>query len=373
MKKLCLESIGDEGVLEGVRVLAARSNEITAELLAYLGEVEARGLHLGQACSSLFAFCVERLHMSESAAGKRITAARVARRFPVVLEMIARGDIHLTAVNMLAAHLTEENHTLLLARARHRSKREVERLVAEIAPRPDLPSRVVALPQLTPAQEVHAPERVAPAPPRAARPAMVAPLSPRRFEIRVTVDQETHDALRRLQDLAHQPSDRDPALIVSRALQLLLERRLAKKAAVTERPRVAKAPEKRSRDIPAAVRRAVWQRDKGQCAFVDDQGRRCRSTRALEFHHIHNWGRGAEHDPGEIELRCRSHNQYQAVLDYGAAFMARKRRGSRAEEPRPRWRHGAGASERWSDAVGVSEGGFPECSRREAARCQRRE
>ena len=110
MDELCLKSMADDRLLEGVAVLARRSNELTAELLAYLGEVDARGLHLGEACSSLFAFCVERLHMSESAAGKRITAARFARRFPLVLEMIGRGEIHLTAVNMLAAHLTEENH-----------------------------------------------------------------------------------------------------------------------------------------------------------------------------------------------------------------------------------------------------------------------
>ena len=66
--------------------------------------------------------------------------------------------------------LTEENHRGLLARARHGSKREIERLVAEIAPKPDAPSRVVALPspvapadpEVVRAQEVHAPERVAP-------------------------------------------------------------------------------------------------------------------------------------------------------------------------------------------------------------------
>ena len=157
MDELCLKSMVDDRLLERVEVLARRSNETTAELLAYLGEVEERGLHLGQACSSLFAFCVERLHMSESAAGKRITAARVGRRFPVVLEMIARGEIHLTTINMLAAHLTEANHAELLQRARHRSKRDIEKLVAELAPRPDLPSRVVALPQPAAAQEVHAP------------------------------------------------------------------------------------------------------------------------------------------------------------------------------------------------------------------------
>jgi hypothetical protein len=175
----------------------------------------------------------------------------------IVLDMIASGEIHLAAVNLLAAHLTEQNHVELLGRARHRSKREVEKLVAEIAPRPDVRSRVVALPRRSVAAtvvepaaasraatvvepaaasraatvvepaaasraatalEVHAPGRAA---------ALVAPLSPRRYQTRITVDEETHSTLLRLQDLlSHQVPDRDPAVIISRALDLLLDRTL---------------------------------------------------------------------------------------------------------------------------------------------------
>jgi len=149
MVRVCFDGIDDDRVLDGIQQVVRRSNEITAELLAYLMAVERRRLHLREACSSLFAFCVERLHLSESAAGNRITAMRTAQRFPLAFELIARGDIHLTALNMLAAHLTEENHVEVLARARHRSKREIEALVAEVAPRPDLPSRVAAVPQRT--------------------------------------------------------------------------------------------------------------------------------------------------------------------------------------------------------------------------------
>jgi 5-methylcytosine-specific restriction endonuclease McrA len=343
MERACLEKLPDDRVLERVHALVARSNELTAELLAYMAEAERRGLHLREATGSFFAYCVERLHMSEAAAGKRITAARTARRFPLALEMIARGEIHLSGLNLLAPHLSEENHAELLARARHLSKRAIEKLVAEIAPRPDLPSRVVALPrrvqpeQAEPAAaaaqgtaESHAPGRAASA--VAPAPALVAPLSPRRYQIRVTVDEATHAALCQLQDLhSHQVPDRDPAVIISLALDLLLERTLARKTGATERPRAQKPPANRTRHIPAAVRRQVWQRDGGQCAFVDGEGRRCSSTRFLEFHHVKNWARGAKHEVGQIELRCRGHNQYQAVLDYGADFIAR-RRG--AEEPR---------------------------------------
>jgi hypothetical protein len=352
MDELRLDGLSDERVLEGVEVLVRRSNETTAELLAYLAEVDGRQLYLREACGSLFAYCVERLHMSEAAAWKRITAARTGRRFPVVLEMIARGELHLCGVTLLAPHLKEANYAAVLAQARHLSKRAIEKLVAEIAPRPDSPSRVAALPRRVPevaaaamaedAHDVHAPGRVdsAPAPgvarESAGKLAQIAPLAPRRYRIHVTVDEETHATLCQLQDLlSHQIPDRAPAAIIARALAHELERTLARKTGATERPRAAKAPARRTRHIPAAVRREVWTRDGARCAFTDDDGRRCSSTRFLEYHHVHNWARGAEHDPAEIELRCRAHNQYQAVLDYGAAFIAARRRAapSRAEEP----------------------------------------
>ena len=335
MKELRLDGMSDERVLERVEVLVRRSNETTAELLAYLAEVDSRGLHLGEACGSLFAYCVERLHMSEAAAGKRITAARTARRFPVLLAMISRGEMHLCGVTLLAPHLKEENHAELLARARHRSKRAIEKLVAEFAPRPDVSSRVAELPvRLDHAQEVHAPGRVDES---AGSPAVVAPLAPRRYQIRITVDEETHAVLCQLQDLlSHKIPDRDPAAIISRALTHELERTLARKTGATARPRPRKAPVRRSRHIPAAVRRAVWQRDGARCAFIDDEGRRCSSTRFLQYHHVGNWARGAAHDPPEIELRCSAHNQYQADLDYGAAFMAAKRQAARSRAGEPR-------------------------------------
>ena len=136
----------DEVLVREVAVVVGTSNRLTARLLVYLAEVERRDLHLKEGCSSLFSYCVERLGMAEGAAYKRVWAARVGRQFPPVLEMIARGEIHLTGVHLLARHFTEENHVELLGRAAGKTKREIERLVAEVAPRPDVPCRVAALP-----------------------------------------------------------------------------------------------------------------------------------------------------------------------------------------------------------------------------------
>ena len=86
--------------------------------------------------------------------------------------------------------------------------------------------------------------------------------------------------------------------------------------------------------MPAAVRRAVRKRDGNQCGFVDKNGRRCTERRHLEFHHHDPFGRGGDHDPAKISLRCRAHNAYLAEREYGMEVMQRYRRnGDRVSEP----------------------------------------
>src|SRR6187399_1889365 len=103
------------------------------------------GIHRERACSSLYTYCVYELRMSEDEAQRRCRAARLVRQFPILLEMLAEASLHLTGILLLGPHLTDENCAELLARARFRTKREIERLVAEIAPCPDVPSRIVPL------------------------------------------------------------------------------------------------------------------------------------------------------------------------------------------------------------------------------------
>jgi hypothetical protein len=140
-----LDHVSDESLHAEVKTLAGRHNVLTADLLAHLAEVEARGIHRERACSSLYAYCLYELRFSEDEAQRRARAARAAREFPVLFEMLADGAIHLTGLLLLAPYLTRSNHGELLARARFRTKREIERLIAEVAPRPDVPARVEPL------------------------------------------------------------------------------------------------------------------------------------------------------------------------------------------------------------------------------------
>jgi hypothetical protein len=162
-----------------------------------------------------------------------------------------------------------------------------------------------------------------------------------------TARPETHAKLVEARALLrHQIPDGDLAKLFDRALDALLRdarrTKFAEKASASE----VRGPETHcgpaSRHIPAAIKRTVWKRDQGRCTFVARDGRRCGSRESLEFHHARPFARSRRHRAEEITLRCRAHNRYAAVLDYGAEHMARFRRSSDAATgTRP------GASSRW--------------------------
>ena len=141
---------------------------------------------------------------------------------------------------------------------------------------------------------------------------IVAPLAPERYKVQFTVPRGTHDKLRRAQDLLrHSIPDGDLAAIFDRALTLLLSDLEPAKRAATARPRVSRSATSGSRHIPAGVRREVWKRDGGRCAFVGTQGR-CTERGFLEFHHVEPYAVGGLAVVQNIELRCRAHNLHEA-------------------------------------------------------------
>src|SRR5215472_2732176 len=147
---MILEDLSNEQLLSGLHALVVQGRTVLARLLVYLGEVEDRRLDLESACSSLFDFCVRRLGMGDDEACRRVAGARLVRRFPMALTMIERGELHLTGLLLLREHLTDHNHEELLRVASGKTKSEVQSLVAERFPRPDVPSRIHTLPSVTP-------------------------------------------------------------------------------------------------------------------------------------------------------------------------------------------------------------------------------
>jgi hypothetical protein len=358
MRAYRLESLSDAELLRALSKVVADERSATATVLAHIGEVESRRLYAPAGYSSMFAYCVEELHLSEFAALKRIRAARAARKFPEIYTALTEGRVHLSAVVLIGRRLTRNNVHELLAAATHKTKAEIELLLAQRFPRRDLPTTLRPLSAPEPSSQAALPsveasqvpsdsrpandaEQLAPGPVVLGRPnssgsqsapvqtpgdfTRMQPLAPERFGLQVTISKSTHDKLRLAQELlSHAVPSGDVATILDRALDALISQLEKRKHAATEKPRSVSKDSSNKRHVPAEVKRAVWKRDGAQCTFVNDAGQRCSARKFLEYDHIEPVARGGQATLDGIRLRCRAHNYYAAEQALGVGFMARK-------------------------------------------------
>ena len=374
-----LTNVPDDDLLRRASELVHQGRSVDADLVAHIGEIEVRRLYAREAASSMFDYCRQVLGLRENEAYLRITVARASREHPVLLEMLRDGRLHLSGIARLAPHLTRANREAILNRAAGMSHRQVRELVSKLEPKPHISPTIRKLPDRS------APRGVAPAPlgaPRVescalnidpvsallgplglsedppapasapTRSAVIEPVGPSRFRVRFDVDAELRDKFERLQALMRSSvPDGDLVRLIDIAVTEKLERIEAKRFGKTKKPRKGLAETDTTpstRHVPAAVRRAVHDRDGGQCTYRDKHGRRCSKRDDIEFHHKDPFGRGGDHSPGNLTLMCEPHNALLAELDYGKEVMARFRASaSRATVPvdvygapiavRPRW------------------------------------
>jgi hypothetical protein len=359
-----LKDRSDQELLEGAWAALTRECEDVAVVIAHLAEIDKRKLFPEEGCGSLKSYCMEVLHLSEDQAYSRIAVARLAQKFPVILEILADGLVHLTAVHRLGPSLTQENHLAVLEEATCKSMAKVEEMVARLRPQPPVPSRIRKLNGVgqKPGESglFVSDESSAGGPDRDVqeeyvgqsrhRRSAVSPLAPDLYDVHFTADKETVDALKLLQELlSHQVPSCDPAIIIKDSLlirlQLVQRQRFGKgkrqrrgsptaggagSAPSTEGASVDDAAGKEtagdtlSRHIPSEVKQAVWERDQGRCAFVAQNGRWCSERRWIEFHHIIPFAWRGESTVENIELRCRTHNAYEGELIFGKVIRKSK-------------------------------------------------
>jgi HNH endonuclease len=332
------QGISDDELEASLSGLLGAGARVEARIVAHLAEVEARRLHLLAGYSSLYDYCRKRLALSDYEAFLRIAAARVAREYPIVFEMLDRRELHLTAICEVREFLTAENHRELFEAVSGRTKLQIREVLAQRFPQADAPASLKKLPALE-------------------------PLSPGRYRLQLTLNAEQKEKLELARDLlSHANSGGDLAVVVERALDELIARlekrrfgraqlRPAQDGPDETRARdwpVAPASETHAREVPAAAsrardrkaerqrkhianetRRELLARDGVCCAFVGNDGQRCDARAFLQFHHRHAWARGGSDSADNLELLCRGHNRLLAERDFGrlhieAAITARK-------------------------------------------------
>ncbi|HKO52386.1 MAG TPA: HNH endonuclease signature motif containing protein [Polyangiaceae bacterium] len=270
-----LRSLSDNDLLAGLARVVERRNQITAEFLAHLAELDERQLFLDLGFSSLFEYCVEALGLCESTAGRHIAAARVCRNHPQVFGLVASGALHASGLSLLRKHLTRENARELFELCQRMSARKVEELLAARFPRPDVRDLVRRLPaQAGLTLDVESASRKMPtenlphepslglgqtslearpreplaasAPAQGQKAGRLEPLSAGRYGVHFTADGEFRELLERVRGLAgHRLPSGDLMTLFKRGLEAY-ERELSKQRfALGRKPR-------RSRGAPSA-------------------------------------------------------------------------------------------------------------------------
>lgn len=332
-------ALSNEELVARLRVLNSDTNRLLANQLLLLGEIEARELYRKASCSSMTAFCITTLNLSEGATSRRLVAARAVRRFPSILKRVENGEIHLTALALVSSVLTETNVDAIIADIIGKTTREVEHLVACLMPKGDVPTTVREVEVDSVTGEITN--------------VRAKPLSAKTFRLQLTMTKEAMDKLDRLVDLTrHRNPSGDYGVILEEAIDRELQRVEKQRLAQTDRPRKTTKPAK---DRPSrATVREVWARDEEKCTYVDENGKRCCARAFLEIDHIDPASLDGSHDAANLRLLCRAHNQLVAEERFGKEYVERKKAEARRGKKKA---PSEGISERAANSAAEGGGG----------------
>jgi hypothetical protein len=358
---------------DALAALLRKEQHAMADFLVALADFDRRRGWEVLGHASLFAFINSELRLTPAPTYWRVEAARLLQRFPDLVEPLRRGQLCLTTIGELAKVLTEENSDAVLPRFLGISSREAKEIVAELQPRPTPPMRTVirilapgrtseaalaaipapalsvsvtqayppdvSAPADTDSGSLWAPkvELAAPAPSLVApRRDDVDPLNAHLSRLSTTVSRRFLHKLKSARaGLGHAIPGATTEQVLEAALDLLLEKQARARGQVKRPRKVAPTPTStptepppHRRDghreaIPAAVKRAVWERDGGRCSWPLDGGGRCGSTHRLELDHVVPRARGGEPTLDNLRLLCIAHNRLAAKQVFGARCMER--------------------------------------------------
>jgi len=287
-----------------------------AELIRYLCEVDRRKLYLELGYPSLFAYCCKALKYSESAAYRRIAAARVYRDNPEVYHKLIGGELTLCAVAELAKVISPKNKEELFSKVEGKSKQEVQSVVAEYRAPETVSKRQESV-------RVRQIER-SPVPLLKSQAQSAEQPHAKSYTVTIELSEEEMELVQEAQTILSTAKVKETLLKSARkvvqhqkSLRAKREHRVASKGIVRKSLPPVEADNGRSRYIPADVRYVVDKRDGGRCSYVAPDGTKCCETKNLEFDHRVPFALGGKSDANNLRLLCRAHNKLAAEQVFG--------------------------------------------------------
>jgi 5-methylcytosine-specific restriction endonuclease McrA len=325
--------MSDDALLNSLKEGFRKERREQVEGLRRLAEVDRRGLWKKSA-RSLNEFCCKELGLSESSAWKRIQVCHLGVRLPYALELLEKNKITLTNLSILSPCLTAENAKQVLEEASGLGRFAVEAIKARFLPRPEPRDSFTPLSSRTPRASSSAPEP-SPSPTKetSGEPAAAACSEPpeipiTRVRISFVADESLVQSMNKVKALlGHKFPNARLEDIEAEVYRFYLEAHDPERKKTKATTRIPMKSAKHTRYIPVEVKKEVWRRDEGRCAYRYENGDRCTSTYALEIDHILPFSQGGRSDKvEELRLACFLHNQMEAERIFGKHLMDKFRK-----------------------------------------------
>ncbi|MDC0359020.1 HNH endonuclease [Oligoflexia bacterium] len=343
MKKLTvIRKLSDANLIQNLEVLVKKENELVADILLHLMEVDKRESYLALGYGSLFSYCVQGpLSYSEPAANRRISSARVLNRFPELYDLLLKQEVSLTTLSLVSGVITEQNKSSIIEQIKGKSRREVELVIATL--RPKKPVRDSIKPVAVPVQKsnpVGLFEKTDSTEEKGSgehnqldgafsgegesAPSTGTSECSQKYELRFAVSSDVMDKYREVQSLlsGKYPMGANMEAVLSEVLECYLEKKSPDRRAKRREKRVAivqKPIRQDNRYVPQGIKDKVYVRDDFRCTYVSPSGVRCSCKWHLQIHHKNPFAKNGEHALENLALLCQKHNLYEAKREFGTA------------------------------------------------------
>ena len=332
-----ISDLKDKELIEKFGVLVKEEKEATASVVTHLAEIDRRKLYALEGYSSLFSYCVEKYHYSESEAFLRIQACRLSQSFPEVLKFLEEGKLTLTALKMISPYVTQENKNMFFERVQHKTKRELELLLAELFPQEEeVIDTIRHLPQSSETQTAQNLTRSGTSTLSKIRAkGIIKPMTAQRVKIELSASESLAKKIQRAKELLrHKYPEGKLEDILNEALELLLnkkdpQRKIQKKELAKEEVSQKESQTSlkmysslsdtgiKTRYVPEKIKQDIYKRDEGKCSYISPNGKPCGERNFLELDHVQPWALGGKSSEDNLQLLCRTHNQWRSEKTFG--------------------------------------------------------
>jgi hypothetical protein len=301
-----LRTLSDGALLDRTSELARDERKITLEILHHLHEIERRKLFAELGYPSLFEYCVKHLGYNEVSAQRRIASMRLLRVIPELAEQVQQGKLTISTLAKAHGFFKKEDKVQKL------NLEQKRQIIEQLSGKPTREMERELLSQsLYP--EVHFKEKS-------------KTVSPTKVELTFFADVELQSILEKIRGvLSHKLEQGTLTEVIAHMAKefwaIIDPGREPKK---TRSPQSVTAQKVHTDTIPAAIKRAIWKRDDGCCAFTNQTGKKCGSRHRVQFDHYPTpHALGGPSTEQNLRLACFQHNARHAIQRYGLKKMER--------------------------------------------------